>query len=133
MHQCTNITTVFANLEGWKMLSENGNYHHILIEEKRLYLCACILVIVKWTMTFFFGENLLLYVSDLPLLTVEHILLECPDFNVSRGRYLLGHSLQTVIGDNVDNFSRLFLFLQAIWRIQPNLIFHCFMEVSLQP
>ena len=47
-------------------------------------------------------------------LTVEHILLEFPDFNASPERYNIEHSLQTVLGDNVDNLSRLFLFLQAI-------------------
>ena len=42
------------------------------------------------------------------LLTVEHVLIACPNFNASSAGYLFGLSLAEILSDNVDILHRLF-------------------------
>ena len=47
------------------------------------------------------------------LLTVERVLIACPNLNASHERHLFGLSLAEILGGNVDILHNLFLFLHS--------------------
>ena len=98
----------------WKMSSENGNHQHILLKTTYyMYMLAYwSLPNEPWLSS---SARTSSYSQQCAtLLIVEPNLLECPDFNTSQERYLLGHSLQTVLGDNIDNFLDCFYFFRPL-------------------